>query len=110
MLRLERVFRMRLDTAHGPMIKSFRHKGIKALYEKGDRRKVPPEQATRILRILTHLDTARGPEAMNLDGFRTHALTGNLAGFWSSTVTRNMRVIYRFEDGHARDVDLTDYH
>jgi proteic killer suppression protein len=30
--------------------------------------------------------------------------------FWSVTITGNRRLIFRFEDGHASDVDLIDYH
>ncbi len=47
---------------------------------------------------------------MNLPGYRLHPLKGDLAGFWSVTVSGNWRVIFRFADGHASDVDLVDYH
>ena len=47
---------------------------------------------------------------MNLPGYRLHPLKGDLAGFWSVTVNGNWRVIFRFADGHATDVDLVDYH
>jgi len=43
-------------------------------------------------------------------GWRLYPLTGELRGFWSLTVTGNWRLIFRFEDGEARDVDLVDYH
>jgi len=33
-----------------------------------------------------------------------------LKGFWSVTITGNWRLIFRFEDGNAFDVDLVDYH
>nr|HEV8008643.1 type II toxin-antitoxin system RelE/ParE family toxin [Bradyrhizobium sp.] len=33
-----------------------------------------------------------------------------LKGFWAVTVRANWRVIFRFEDGKASDVDLVDYH
>jgi toxin HigB-1 len=39
-----------------------------------------------------------------------HALKGDLDGLWSITVRANWRVIFRFLDGGAFDVDLTDYH
>jgi proteic killer suppression protein len=29
---------------------------------------------------------------------------------WSVTVTANWRVIFRFDDGKAFDLDLVDYH
>ena len=47
---------------------------------------------------------------MNLPGFGLHPLKGDLKGIWSVTVRANWRVIFRFKDGNARDVDLTDYH
>ena len=47
---------------------------------------------------------------MYLPGLRNHPLSGNLVGFWAVTVTHNQRIIFRFEEGHATDVDLVDYH
>jgi toxin HigB-1 len=47
---------------------------------------------------------------MNLPGFRLHRLKGDLKDFWSVTVRANWRVIFRFEQGDAYDVDLIDYH
>ena len=35
---------------------------------------------------------------------------GELAGFWAVTVRANWRIVFRFEDGHAVDVDYLDYH
>ncbi len=92
------------------MIQSFRHKGLKLLYGKGERRKVHADQADRIERILARLDQASKPSDMDLPGYRLHPLKGDLAGFWSVTVSGNWRMVFRFEDGHARDVDLIDYH
>ena len=92
------------------MIQSFRHKGLKRLYEHDDRRRLPPEDVDKIRRILARLDTAREPEDMDAPGFRLHRLTGGLKGFWAVTVRANWRVIFRFEGGHALDVDYLDYH
>ncbi len=47
---------------------------------------------------------------MDLPGFRLHRLHGDLAGLWSVSVSGNWRVVFRFEGGHARDIDLIDYH
>ena len=49
-------------------------------------------------------------EQMALPGYRLHPLSGDLKGFWSVTVNGNWRVIFRFEDGQPRNVDLIDYH
>ena len=69
-----------------------------------------PQYADKIGRILARLDEASEVENMNLPGFRLHSLTGNLAGFWAVTVSGNWRIVFRFEGGHARDVNLIDYH
>lgn len=50
------------------------------------------------------------PADMDLPGFRLHPLKGDLAGFWSVSVSGNWRIIFRFAAAHARDVDLVDYH
>jgi len=92
------------------MIQSFRHKGLKLLFEKGDRRKLQQEYADKIERILARLEEASEVDNMDLPGFRPHPLKGDLAGFWSVTVSGNWRVMFRFEGGHASDVDLIDYH
>ena len=92
------------------MIGSFRSKGLRQLYERGDRRRVSPKHADKIERILARLDEAEDPSAMDLPGYRLHPLKGDLAGFWSVTVTGNWRMIFRFTDGHVSDVDLIDYH
>ncbi len=92
------------------MIRSFRHRGLKRLYERGERRHLRPDQVDKIERILARLDEASDVSNMDLPGFRLHPLKGDLAGFWAVTVSANWRVIFRFEDGHAHDVDLVDYH
>ena len=47
---------------------------------------------------------------MNLPGFRLHPLSGQLRGYYSVSVSANWRVIFRFENGHAVNVDYLDYH
>ena len=47
---------------------------------------------------------------MNIPGFRLHPLKGNFAGFWAVAVSRHWRIIFRLENGHAKEVDLVDYH
>ena len=92
------------------MIVGFRHKGLKLLFESGQRRKVQPEYADKIERILARLDEAAKVDNMDLPGFRLHPLKGDLAGYWSVTVSGNWRIVFRFDGGHASDVDLIDYY
>lgn len=60
--------------------------------------------------LLNLLKGAKGPEDMDIPGFRLHRLTGNLSGHWSLTVTANWRLTFRFEGGDVHDVDLVDCH
>jgi toxin HigB-1 len=92
------------------MIVSFRHKGLKRLFEDGDPKGVSGEHVRRIENILSILDEAQEVEAMDLPTCRLHPLVGDLKGFWSVVVRANWRIIFRFEAGDAFDVDLTDYH
>ncbi len=47
---------------------------------------------------------------MDQPRYRLHPLRGDLRGFWSVAISGNWRLIFRFEDGAACDVDLVDYH
>ncbi len=64
----------------------------------------------RLRQIPALLDTAFAAEDMNVPGLRFHQLKGELAGLYSVSVSGNWRVIFRFENGQALDVDLVDYH
>jgi toxin HigB-1 len=92
------------------MIASFRHRGLKRLFEDDDRSRLPPDQVGRLRLILAALDAADKVEDMDIHTFRLHALKGDLKGYWSVTVRANWQFIFRFADGRARDVDLVDYH
>ncbi len=71
------------------MIISFKHKGLKNLYEKGDKSGLAAQMALRIEEILTVLDASNKPEEANLPGYKLHPLKGDLKGFWSIRVTGN---------------------
>lgn len=92
------------------MIRSYRHKGLKLLFDDGDRHKVRADQTDKIERILARLDQASEPDHMALPGWRLHPLKGDLAGFWAVSVSGNWRIVWRFEGPDAADVDLIDYH
>jgi proteic killer suppression protein len=92
------------------MIKSFKHKGLKKLYESGSNRGVKPEHAVRLRLILARLDASTAAEDMNLPGLSLQPLKGSLKNYWSVSVSGTWRVIFRFEDGYVLDVDYLDYH
>jgi proteic killer suppression protein len=92
-------------------IRSFRHKGLKRLYEKEQGKDVPASLAKKLADVLLVIDEAQRLQEIGLfPGWRLHQLKGDLKGFWSVSVSGNWRVIFRFEDGDAFDVDLIDYH
>lgn len=92
------------------MISSFRHKGLKRLYERDDPRGVRSDLLPKVRTILAQLDDSQVVEEMRAPGLRLHALKGNLRGFWSVSVSGNWRIIFRFEGSNALDVELVDYH
>jgi proteic killer suppression protein len=92
------------------MIQSFRHKGLKRLYEDADPRGVVTEHFAKLRDILARLDAAHSAADMDLPGFRLHPLKGEWRGFWSVTVRANWRVVFRFDDHDVHDVNYLDYH
>jgi proteic killer suppression protein len=92
------------------VITSFRHKGLRQFYETGSKAGIQAQQAGRLRLILARLDAAREPRDMNLPGLRLHSMSGDLAGFWSVSVSGNWRVIFRFNGQDVGDVDCLDYH
>jgi proteic killer suppression protein len=92
------------------VIGSFRHRGLKRFYDEGDARSVNSEHLPKLRNILARLDAATSQADKNLPGFCLHALKRNYKGFWAVTVRANWRVIFRFVEGNAEDVDYVDYH
>ena len=92
------------------MIRSFKHRGLKRLYEQGDRSGIRSDLLATVERILTVLDSAGAPHALDLPRYHLHPLKGDLKGWWSVTVRANWRIVFRFERTDAFDVQLIDYH
>ena len=92
------------------MIRSFKNKALRRLFEDEDRSAIPPDQVNRIENRLATLDAAKAAEDMNVAGYGFHQLTGDLKGFYAVRITKNWRIIFRFENGDAFDVDHIDYH
>ena len=92
------------------MIGSFKHKGLKKLYESGDRSKIGADMLDKIENILFSLEGADDVSELRLPSYKLHQLKGDLKGYWSITVKANWRITFRFENKQALDVDLVDYH
>lgn len=92
------------------MIRTFRHKGLKAFYEGRRSAKVDRSHVAKLARVLSALDEATGPHEMDLPAFRLHPLKGRSKGYFSVWISGNWRVIFRFEGVDVLDVDYVDYH
>ena len=92
------------------MIKSFRHKGLRDLFEKGTAKGIQPAHAKRLRLQLAALHTARVIDDMDIPGYRLHQLRGRDKGRWSITVNGNWRVTFEFREGDAHVLDYEDYH
>ena len=72
---------------------------------------LPVELIPKLRRILTLLNYAKHPRDLaTQSGYRLHQLKGDMTGMWSARVSGNWRVIFRFEEEEAVEVDLVDYH
>ncbi len=94
------------------MVRSFKHKGLKLLWEDGNTSKLPADQVNRIERMLEVIDAAN----MVPDDFKAyqnwgiHKLSGDLKDYWSVKVNKNYRSIFHFDGQNAYVLDYIDYH
>jgi proteic killer suppression protein len=92
------------------MIKSFRHKGLRRLFETGNTSGVQASHAKRLRMQLAALDTAKVIDDMDVPGFRLHRLKGARQARWSVSVNGNWRITFEFKDSNAYVLDYEDYH
>ena len=92
------------------MIKSFRHKGLRKLFETGSTTGIQASHAKRLRMQLAALDTAQSVDDMDLPGFALHLLKGEMRGRWAISVNGNWRLTFEFQDGNAYVLDYEDYH
>ncbi|WP_425481171.1 type II toxin-antitoxin system RelE/ParE family toxin [Dyella choica] len=62
------------------MIKSFRHKGLRRLFESGNTSGVQASHAKRLRMQLAAPDTAQSIEDMDIASYRLHPLKGAMRG------------------------------
>lgn len=108
--RRQRIVKRRVTSYTLIMILAFRHRGLKKFFVDDDASKLVPEHVERIRRLLTALDSARGPQNLASKTFALHTLKGERKGEWAVTVRANWRITFRFIEGNVTDVDLVDYH
>ncbi len=91
------------------MIRNFKHKGLKELFETGRSRRVTSNLQRRALRRLDVLNQANTLEELNIPGFDFHPLKGKPKRY-SVHVNGNYCITFAWQDSDAIDVTLEDYH
>ena len=93
------------------IIRKFRHRGLRRLYESDDLSGVPSQFAGKIKAILAALEFADDiAQVATMPGWRLHPLRGERKGEYGITVTRNWRITFRLEGNVVTDVNFEDYH
>jgi len=91
------------------MIKSFKHKGLAQLFEKGHSTRTSSDLQRRILRRLEALDQAELLTELNLPGFNFHGLHGKPKRY-SIHVNGPWCFTFEWKKGNAYTVNLEQYH
>jgi proteic killer suppression protein len=92
------------------VIQTFKSKALKLYFDRGDASKLQPHHIQKIRLILGRLNLAKSAEEMNQPGYKFHKLVGGYDGFFSVSVNGNWRIIFRFDNEDAFDIDYLDYH
>ena len=92
------------------MIESWKHKGLKELFESGRSRRVRTDLQERSLLMLDALNAATTVSSLNLPGFNFHKLRGYRPARYSIHINGPWCITFEFHDGDAYRVDLEQYH
>lgn len=92
------------------MIKSFKHKALRDLFETGKTGKIDAKMHQRILTRLDRLEAARRPEEMNLPGYNFHPLNGFNPTRYTVHVNGPWCITFEFDGTDAARVDFEQYH
>ena len=93
------------------VIKTFANKETQLLFIKGKSTKLPVDLVKRAIRRLEYIHYANSLNDLKVPpSNRLHALKGDRKGQYSISVNEQWRICFRFIDGDAFDVEITDYH
>ncbi len=93
------------------MIKTFANKHTQAIYVKGKSKRIAPDIIKRAIRRLEYIDLATCPDDLKVPpSNRLHALKGDRKGQHSISINNQWRICFKFVDGDAYEVEITDYH
>lgn len=97
------------------VIRSFADAGTEDVFDgidsKAARARCPTTLLAVARRKLDQLQRVRSLADLGTPpGNRLQSLRGDRAGQWSVRINDQYRICFRWEDGHAEDVEITDYH
>jgi proteic killer suppression protein len=93
------------------MIRTFHDKHTHQLFMTGKSKKLPPQLVQRAKRKLEYVHLATTLEDLKVPpGNRLHALKGDRAGQMAIAINDQWRICFRFAEGDAYEVEITDYH
>ncbi len=93
------------------MITTFADRDTRRLFEGEAERRFPPEIRKRARLKLAQLHAAANLEFMMLPpSNRLEALKGDRKGQHSVRINQQWRLCFKWQDGNAFDVEITDYH
>ena len=90
------------------MIRTYRHKGLEELFNKGKSRRVGARYQAKGIRCLDLINQTEALSELNIPGFGFHRLQGKPVRY-ALSVSGNYHVTFGWAKG-AIDVDLEDYH
>ena len=93
-------------------IESIAHEALRNFAETGRAKGLPGNLVDRLRKMLAFLDAIESIEELNAPpNYGAHELTGDRAGTWSLTVTRNWRMTFRVNAALGiEELNLEDYH
>jgi proteic killer suppression protein len=80
------------------VLQSFADKETRKIWNEERSKRLPPDIQQRALLKLAMISQA------------IEALKGNRSGQFSIRINQQWRICFRWENGHAHDVEITDYH
>ena len=93
------------------MIRSWANSRSRRFYEQGKTSKLGGMDTDAAEDLLAILDAAESLKDISpLKSVGLHKLSGDRAGQWAMTINGPWRICFRFKDGDAFDVEITDYH
>ncbi|WP_275098104.1 type II toxin-antitoxin system RelE/ParE family toxin [Sedimenticola hydrogenitrophicus] len=93
------------------MIKSFDDKVTAAVFQGKRPRQLPPGILKRAREKLDMVDAAEALDDLRVPpANQLEKLSGDRAGQWSIRINQQWRVCFVWDDGHAHNVEIVDYH